>query len=69
MLEVVVMDERQEWPEVMTIAEAARYLRLDHRTVRKLINEGTIRAARAGWVWRVAKSELDRFLRGGTSDE
>lgn len=63
------MEERQEWPQVMSVTEAARYLRLDHRTVRKLIAEGKIRAGRAGKVWRVAKSELDRFLRGGASGE
>ncbi|MEW6228573.1 MAG: helix-turn-helix domain-containing protein [Bacillota bacterium] len=63
------MERQQEWPEVMSVPEAARYMRLDGRTVRKLISEGKIRAARAGRVWRVAKKELDRFLRGGITDE
>ncbi len=61
------MSEEREWPGVMSVPEAARYLRLDGRTVRKLIEQGQIRAARAGRVWRVAKSELDKYLRGGTS--
>lgn len=62
------MERQQEWPGVMSVPEAARYMRLDGRTVRKLIEEGKIRAARAGRVWRVTKSELDRFLLGGADD-
>lgn len=61
-VEVVGMDGK--WPEVMSGPEAARYLRIDIRTLWKLLAEGKIRGAKAGRVWRIAKSELDRFLKG-----
>ena len=50
----------RKWPEVMSGPEAARYL----RTLWNLLAEGKIRGAKAGRVWRIAKSELDRFLKG-----
>jgi excisionase family DNA binding protein len=60
--EVVGMDEK--WPDVMSGPEASRYLRIDIRTLWKLLAEGKIRGAKAGRVWRIAKSKLDRFLKG-----
>ncbi|MBC7083657.1 MAG: helix-turn-helix domain-containing protein [Firmicutes bacterium] len=62
------MRDEKKWPEVMTAPEAAQYLRVDIRSVWKLLSEGKIRGARVGRVWRIAKSELDRFLRGGEAE-
>jgi excisionase family DNA binding protein len=49
--------------------EAAQYLGVSDKTVRKLLKEGTIRFARIGSRVLIAKSELDRFLIGGITDE
>lgn len=48
----------------MSGPEAAHDLRIDIRTLWKLLAEGKIRGAKVGRVWRIAKSELDRFLKG-----
>jgi excisionase family DNA binding protein len=49
--------------------EAAKYLGVSDKTVRKLLKEGTIRCARVGSRTLIAKAELDRFLIGGVADE
>jgi len=49
---------------VVSGPEAAHDLRIDIRTLWKLLAEGKIRGAKVGRVWRIAKSELDRFLKG-----
>ncbi|HEY8393612.1 MAG TPA: helix-turn-helix domain-containing protein [Thermaerobacter sp.] len=51
-------------PEVMTVAEAAAYLRVDERTVRRLLREGRLPGRKVGREWRLHKAALDRFLAG-----
>lgn len=40
-------------PELMTVVEAARVLRLHPDTVRRLLREGRLRGVRVGRSWRV----------------
>ncbi|HEY8394944.1 MAG TPA: helix-turn-helix domain-containing protein [Thermaerobacter sp.] len=51
-------------PEVMTVAEAAAYLRVDERTVRRLLRAGRLPGRKVGREWRLHKAALDRFLAG-----
>ncbi|ADU51839.1 DNA binding domain protein, excisionase family [Thermaerobacter marianensis DSM 12885] len=51
-------------PEVMTVSEAAAYLRVDERTVRRLLREGRLPGRKVGRQWRLHKVALDRFLDG-----
>ncbi len=60
-------DRSMEMPqndEVLTTAEAIRYLKISKPTFLKYIRLGKIRAIKAGSGWRVLRSELSRFLRG-----
>ena len=50
--------------EVLTTKEATEYLKITIKTLLKLVNEGKIRANKAGRNYRFLKSELDRFLLG-----
>lgn len=50
---------------VLTTKEYCAYLRITKPTYFKYIREGRIKAIKAGKGWKVLKSELDRFLRGG----
>ena len=45
-------------PEVMTLAEASRFLRLDTRTVRRLLEEGALRGNRAGRAIRLSRASV-----------
>jgi excisionase family DNA binding protein len=49
--------------------EAAQYLGISDRTVRKMLKEGVIRCVQYGGRTFIAKAELDRFLAGGIEDE
>ena len=47
---------------VLTTKEACEYLKISKPTLLKYISLGKIRAAKAGKGWRIALSELNRFL-------
>lgn len=50
---------------VLTTQEACDYLRISRPTYLKYLYIGRIRGTKAGKGWKVLKSELDRFLKGG----
>lgn len=50
--------------EVLTFAEACEFLRLSKPTLRKCVNNGTIRGRRVGRDWRFLRSELEAYLKG-----
>lgn len=62
------MPEQPE-TDVLTPAEAAKYLRVNPQTVYRLLNEGTLHGAKVGRTWRVRRSELDRFLAGDRRED
>lgn len=49
--------------EVLTLGEAAHYLRLPARTLRKQAEQGHNPARRIGDTWRFLKAALDDWLR------
>lgn len=49
-------------PEIMTIKEVAGYLKMNERTVYKLIQAGKIPAAKLGKQWRLNKDQLNEWL-------
>jgi len=50
---------------VLTTQESCHYIRISRPTFLKYLYLGRIRGAKAGKGWKVLKSELDRFLKGG----
>lgn len=53
-------------PDIMTVAEAATYLRVSEAEVLQLIDAGKLGAARIGGTYRIAKIAVDDLLsRGG----
>lgn len=51
-----------EQTEIMTIKEVSKYLKMNERTVYKLIQGGQIPAARLGKQWRLDKEKLNEWL-------
>lgn len=49
-------------PEVMTLAEAAAYMRVGESDVEELISSGQIKAKKIGSAYRISKKALDAFL-------
>lgn len=60
------MDER---PDVLTVSEVARLLRVATRTVYVLLEQGKLHGVKIGRVWRVPRDEVDRFLHPGKPEE
>jgi len=61
-----MLNEKED--TVLTTQEACNYLRISRPTYLKYIYLGRINGAKAGKGWKVLKSELDRFLKGGNRD-
>lgn len=49
-------------PEVMTLAEAAAYMRVSEADVEELISSGQVKAKKIGSAYRISKKALDAFL-------
>ena len=51
--------------DVLTLDEAAAYLRVHPRTLRMKASEGQIPGAKIGKVWRFHRQQLEEWLRRG----
>lgn len=51
-------------PEVMTLDEAAAYLKISSADVQSLIDSGELKARKIGSQYRIGKSVIDEFLGG-----
>ncbi len=49
-------------PELMTVEEIAAYLRVNEKTIYRLLKSGKIPATRVGHQWRFDKSSIDSWL-------
>ena len=48
--------------EILTLDEAAAYLRVCPRTLRLKVSEGVIPGAKIGRVWRFHKQQLEQWI-------
>ena len=51
-----------EFPQVLTIEEASKYLRIPLSTLYKLAQDGKIPCQKVGRHWRFRKETIDRWL-------
>jgi excisionase family DNA binding protein len=51
-----------DMPDMMTIAEVARYLKLHELTVRRLAREGELPAFKVGRQWRIKRDLLESWI-------
>ena len=47
---------------IMTIAQAAEYLKVCDKTVRRLIARKELAASKVGSSWRIQKADIDSYL-------
>ncbi len=45
--------------ELLTLEEAATYLRVHHRTMGRLLRNGTVPGTKIGRQWRIRRADLD----------
>ncbi|AWB48179.1 DNA-binding protein [Gemmobacter aquarius] len=48
---------------LMTIPDAAEYVRVSTKTIRRWISRGDLPAAKLGFQWRIRPQDLARFVR------
>jgi excisionase family DNA binding protein len=51
-----------EGDDFLTLAEAARYLRVSEKTLHGLVTKGRVPAARLGVQWRLSRRQLREFV-------
>ena len=49
-------------PQLLTVEEAAAFLKVDPKTVYRLINDKTLRAFAVGRVYRIDMSDIEDFM-------
>ena len=47
---------------LMTIAQAAEYLKVCDKTVRRVITRQELTASKVGKSWRIQKADIDKYL-------
>lgn len=47
---------------ILTVAQAAKYLKVCEKTVRRLISNKELSASRVGKSWRIQKSDIEKYL-------
>jgi excisionase family DNA binding protein len=52
---------------LLSIGDAARFLQVSEKTIRRWIAAKTIRAHRVGRQWRITDQELNRLIEEGAS--
>ena len=57
-----------EVPAIMTVAEAAQILRVDHQVIRGAIKRGELPSIRAGRQHRIRRQDLSAYLRRGKAE-
>jgi excisionase family DNA binding protein len=60
---VRVVDSRDS--DLLTLAEAAAYLRVHRRTMGRLLRQGVVPGTKIGRQWRVRTADLDAVLAAG----
>ena len=53
---------REEYPEIMTVKEVAKYLKMKPVTIYKLSKQGRIPAFRVAAFWRFKKDLIDKWV-------
>jgi len=48
--------------EILTIHEAAEYLKISDKTIRRLTSNKLLVASKVGNTWRIRKSDIDSYL-------
>ena len=59
---VLSMELKDDHPSLMTLGEVMNYLRVNARTVYRLINTGGLPAYRVGRQWRIRRADFQSWL-------
>lgn len=52
----------QDYPDIMTVEEAAEALRVGYNAMYELLNSGKVKAYKNGRVWRIPKESVKEYI-------
>lgn len=55
--------------EILTISQAATYLKVCDKTVRRLISKKTLVASKVGGSWRIQKKDIEMYLKNNQNNK
>lgn len=58
----VTLKEKDEGPEILTLPEVAKMLRVSHQTIYNMIRDGRLKGYKVGREWRFLKKDMDDYL-------
>lgn len=58
----VSVAQKEEIPEILTLSEVAKMLRVSHQTIYNMIRDGRLKGYKVGREWRFIKKEVDDYL-------
>ena len=53
---------KEEGPEILTLPEVAKMLRVSHQTIYNMIRDGRLKGYKVGREWRFLKKDMDDYL-------
>lgn len=53
---------QRDFPEILTLDQAAEYLQVVPRTIQRLIERGELKASKVGRIWRIRKQDIQDYL-------
>lgn len=54
--------------DILTVAQAAEYLQVCDKTVRRLISKNELIASKIGNSWRIQKKDIDNYLKANRNN-
>jgi excisionase family DNA binding protein len=50
------------FPEVMTVKQAAEFLQVSPQTINRMIKDKKLKASKVGDIWRIQKADIVEYL-------
>lgn len=57
-----ISTKKEEIPEILTLPEVAKMLRVSHQTIYNMIRDGRLKGYKVGREWRFLKKDVDDYL-------
>ena len=53
---------QKEYPEILTLTQAAEYFQVSAKTVQRMIDRGDLKASKVSNAWRIRKKDIEEYL-------
>jgi excisionase family DNA binding protein len=53
---------QKEYPEILTLTQAAEYVQVSTKTIQRMIERGDLKASKVSNAWRIRKQDIEEYL-------